>query len=160
MSVEMQSYKNNVSWWFYRKILITGIKCGMICVLGFEDLLCDVTNMNLSSVLHNLESMNISQQIQQVSFLMYRHHHPGVHSKDRGKLSMILHFFLALQYISLMTNQNKASFECRSLFSTLKDITDSYQKLINQTYLPGAKTWQCLEQLPSASAKLFSGDVL
>ncbi|XP_078319098.1 uncharacterized protein LOC111121791 isoform X3 [Crassostrea virginica] len=95
--------------------------------LGFEDLLCDVTSMNLSSVLHNLESMNISQQIQ--------------------------------QYISLMTNQNKASFECRSLFSTLKDITDSYQKLINQTYLPGAKAWQCLEQLPSAPAKLFSGDV-
>lgn len=93
MSVGKQSYINNVSWWFYRKIPITGIKCGMICVSGFEDLLCDVTSMNLSSVLHNLESMNISQQIQQVSFLMYRHHHPGVHSKERGKLSMILHFF-------------------------------------------------------------------
>lgn len=36
-----------------------------------EDFLCDVTNLNMSSMLHNLESKNISQQIQEVNILNF-----------------------------------------------------------------------------------------
>lgn len=70
-------------------------------------------------------------------------------------------FCPVLQYIQLMTNQNQPSrIECRSLFSTMKDMVELYQKMINQTYLPGSKTMQCLEQIPTIPSKIFSGDVL
>lgn len=39
-----------------------------------EDFLCDITNLNMSSMLHNLESKNISQQIQEVNILNFPTH--------------------------------------------------------------------------------------
>lgn len=39
-----------------------------------EDFLCDITNLNMPSMLHNLESKNISQQIQEVNILNFPTH--------------------------------------------------------------------------------------
>lgn len=48
-----------------------------ICLFYYsdmEDFLCDITNLNMSSMLHNLESKNISQQIQEVNILNFPTH--------------------------------------------------------------------------------------
>ncbi|XP_061191991.1 uncharacterized protein LOC133200204 [Saccostrea echinata] len=96
--------------------------------LELEDFMCDISSMNMSSLLHNLESKNISHQIQ--------------------------------EYINVMTGQNTSRFECHSTFNTMKDISELFQRMINQTFKDSTRTVQCLEQITMLPSKIFSGDVM